>query len=104
MHALRNYLQEQPVYDGNACVFTSTLLCGYLSLYTHHPSAPASLGESPDYHTTQLKAYALREDEVWLEGLTAFRNLRILAKDYHDHFIDMANARAHDRCIEPSIA
>jgi hypothetical protein len=103
MHALQNYLQEQPVYDGKACAFTSTLLGGYLALYAHHLTAPAEPEERPNYHMTQLKAYALRDDEMWLEGLAAFRNLRKLAKDYRDRLIDIANARARDRRAEPSM-
>lgn len=104
MHALQNYLQEQPVYDGKAYAFTSTLLGGYLALYAHHLTAPAEPEERPDYHMTHLKAYALGDDEVWLEGLAAFRNLRKLAKDYRDRLIDIANARARDRRAEPPIA
>ncbi|KAF3768372.1 hypothetical protein M406DRAFT_272867, partial [Cryphonectria parasitica EP155] len=95
MHALQNYLQAEPLYDGNAYAFTSTLLGGTLTLYAHHITAPVGPGQRPCQHTTQLKAYALTGDhDVWLEGTGAFRNLRVLAKDYRDRFIETANARA----------
>ena len=98
MHALQNYLVDEPVYDGNAYAFTSTLLGGYLNLYAHHITAPIGPGQRPDQHTTQLKAYALTgDDDVWLEGTGAFRNLRMLAKDYRDKFIGRANVRSRER-------
>ncbi|OAA36064.1 hypothetical protein NOR_07670 [Metarhizium rileyi] len=100
MHTLQNYLGEEPVYGGNAYAFTSTLLGGYLNLNAHHLTTPANPGQRPDYHVTQLKAYALRDDEVLLEGISAFRNLRKLAKTYRDQFIQAANAKARKRHSE----
>lgn len=95
MHALQNYLQAEPLYDGNAYAFTSTLLDGFLTLYAHHITAPVAPGQRPCQHTTQLDAYALTgNNKKWLEGTAAFRNLRMLAKDYRDRFIRTANARA----------
>lgn len=100
MHTLQNYLSQEPVYDGNAYAFSSTLLGGYLNLNAHHLTAPTHPGQRPDYHTTQLKAYALRDDEVLLEGIGAFRNLRKLAKKYRDQFVKAANAKARKRHSE----
>lgn len=101
MHTLQNYLQAEPVYDGNAYAFTSTLIGGTLTLYAHHITAPVTTGQRPDQHTTQLKAYALTGDsDVWLEGTGAFRNLRMLAKGYRDRFIKAANARAREQYAE----
>ncbi|KAL7963197.1 hypothetical protein V8C34DRAFT_310744 [Trichoderma compactum] len=101
MHALQNYLQAEPVYDGNAYAFTSTLLSGTLTLYAHHITAPVAPGQRPCQHTTQLNAYALTgNDKAWLEGTAAFRNLRMLAKDYRDRFIETANARARKQHAE----
>ena len=101
MHALQNYLQAEPLYDGNAYTFTSTLLGGFLTLYAHHITAPVAPGQRPCQHTTQLDAYALTgNDKAWLEGTAAFRNLRILAKDYRDRFIETANARARKQHAE----
>ncbi|KUI73129.1 hypothetical protein VM1G_08898 [Cytospora mali] len=83
-----NYLKEEPEYDGNAYAFTATLHDGQLRFP----------GQLPHYHTTQLEAYFLTGDsDYWLEGTGAFRNLRVLAKDYCDRFIEIANARARNR-------
>ncbi len=105
MHALQNYLVDEPVYDGNAYAFTSTLLGGCLKLYAHHVTVPPSPGQRPEYHTTQLNAYALTGNEnAWLEGTGAFRNLRALAKGYRDRFIEDANARAHKQSSNSAAA
>jgi hypothetical protein len=69
MHALQKYLLDKPVYDGKAYAFSSTLLGGYLTLYAHHLTAPAKSGGHPSCFATQLKAYALRDDEVYLAAL-----------------------------------
>jgi len=103
MHALQNYLQEQPLYDGKAYAFSSTLCGGVLTLYAHHITSPAGPEGRPDYHMTLLKARVLLDDETCLDGLAAFQNLRELAKDYRDRLIDIANARARDRRAQPPI-
>ncbi|KAF5020417.1 hypothetical protein F66182_7544 [Fusarium sp. NRRL 66182] len=101
MHSLQNHLLDMPMYDGNAYTFTATFLGGYLNLYAHYLTAPAAPGQTPGCHITQLKAYALTGDhEVWLEGIVAFRNMRKLAKEYRDRFIEMANSRARKRNTE----
>ncbi|KAL7919042.1 hypothetical protein ACQKWADRAFT_213690 [Trichoderma austrokoningii] len=97
MHALQNYLVDEPIYDGNAYAFTSTLHDEALKLFAHHLTAAES-GQRPELHTTQLKAYALTgDDDVWLEGTGAFRNLRQFAKDWRDQFVKEANARSRRR-------
>ncbi|KAG5801102.1 hypothetical protein H9Q74_011604 [Fusarium xylarioides] len=101
MHALKNYLEKEDAYDGNAHAFTATLLGGFLKLYAHHVTAPTAHGQRPHYHTTQIKAYALTgDDDFWLEGTAAFRNLRSLAESYRNHIIEMANKRARNRSAE----
>jgi hypothetical protein len=104
MHTLQNYLSTEPIYDGNAYAFSSTLLDGYLKLYAHHLTAPAKPGQKPGYHTTLLKAYALCDDEVYSEGRAAFRNLRARAKEDRGRFIEIANARASNLGMEDNIA
>lgn len=94
MHSIQNYLQAEPLYDGNAYAFSSILLGGFMTLYAHHVTAPRSAGQQPEYITTQLKSYALCDDETLLAGIGAFRNLRDLAKQYRDSFIEIANDRA----------
>ncbi|KAL7792574.1 hypothetical protein V8C37DRAFT_402301 [Trichoderma ceciliae] len=101
MWFLQNYGEEDPIYDGNAYTFSATLVDGQLKLYAHHLAAPPIPEQPPDYYATQLKAYALTgDDEVWLEGTGAFRNMRILAQGYRDQFIKNANARAWKQKVE----
>ncbi|KAG6010528.1 hypothetical protein E4U21_005879 [Claviceps maximensis] len=98
MHALQNYLLDEPAYDGNAYTFSATFVGGFLNLYAHHPEAPTEPAQNLRCYTTQLHAYALTGDyEVFLEGIGAFRNLRNLAKTYRDQFIETANARSRGR-------
>lgn len=104
MHTLQNYLLDEPIYDGNAYAFISTLLDGYLRLHAHHMTAPAMSGQGPAYHTTLLKAYALSDDEAYSEGRGAFRNLRMRAKEDRDRFIEIANTRACHTSSEGDVA
>ncbi|UNI16672.1 hypothetical protein JDV02_003088 [Purpureocillium takamizusanense] len=93
---LQNYGQTEPVYDSSAYTISSTYHAGTgtLQLYSHHITAPSAAEERPEYHMTQLKAYALTSDrETFVAGATAFRNARELAKRYRDTFIQTANMR-----------
>ncbi|KAK1252615.1 LOW QUALITY PROTEIN: hypothetical protein MKX08_003802 [Trichoderma sp. CBMAI-0020] len=98
MHALKNYLRdendEEPEYDGNAYAFTATLVDTYLRLYAHHLTEPSQPGDQPGCYATLLKAYALDDEEAYLTGRGAFRNLRMRAKEDRDRFIAKANERA----------
>lgn len=98
MHTLQNYGRDEAVYDGNAYTYSSTYYgaTGTLQLYAHHTTAPVTKEGRPEYHMTQLKAYALMSDrESFVQGATAYRNLRDLAKQQRDTFIEDANARYH---------
>ncbi|KAI1292618.1 hypothetical protein F5Y03DRAFT_19133 [Xylaria venustula] len=97
MHSLQNYGSDKPVFDGNAYTFSSTYHggTGTLQLYAHHCTAPATPGERPEYHMTQLEAYAMTgKRETFVEGATAFRNARDLADRYRQKFIAAANTQA----------
>ncbi|KAK4158281.1 glyoxylate reductase [Chaetomidium leptoderma] len=95
MHSLQNYGREQPQYDGQAYTFSSTYHDGTLKMYAHHPTAPTSAGGAPEYHMTQMKAYAMTNDRgTFVQGATAFRNSRDLAKQHRDSFIQAANTKA----------
>lgn len=95
MHALQSYGEEEPVYDGNAYTYSSTYHAGTLKLYAHHVTAPTDPGKRPEFHMTQIKAYALTSDrETCVRGIGAFRNARDLARRHRDEFIHGANARA----------
>ncbi|KAI5921723.1 hypothetical protein F4810DRAFT_677495 [Camillea tinctor] len=67
-----------------------------LQLYAHHPTAPAAPGERPSYHMTRLNNYAMTGNrQSFVEGATALRNMRDLAKRCRDDFIIAANT--HER-------
>lgn len=97
IHSLQKYGGEEPVYEGNARSFSSTYHAGTgtLQLYSHRVTAPAIPGGQPKYHMNQLNSYALTGNhQTFVEGATAYRNLRDLAKQHRDTFIQVANARA----------
>lgn len=95
MHALQNHGVSEPAYDGNAYAYSSTYNEGLLKLYAHHVTAPATAEGRPEYHMTQLNTYALTGDrEGFLQGASAFRNARDLAKRHRDSFIQAVNIRA----------
>ncbi|KAK0613157.1 hypothetical protein B0T17DRAFT_477589, partial [Bombardia bombarda] len=95
MHSLQSYGEEEPVYDGKAYTYSSTYYDGTLKLYAHHVTAPTDPEKQPEYHMTQIKAYALTSDrETCVGGIGAFRNARDLARRHRDEFIHGANARA----------
>ncbi|KAK4204707.1 hypothetical protein QBC40DRAFT_261336 [Triangularia verruculosa] len=97
MHALQNYDEEEPVYDGNAYTYSATYHAGMgaLQLYAHHVAAPTEPEGRPGYHMTQVKAYSLTSDrETCVQGMGAVRNARDLAQRHRDEFIRSANARA----------
>ncbi|GAB1309932.1 hypothetical protein MFIFM68171_00142 [Madurella fahalii] len=98
VHSLQSYGEEEPVYDGNAYAYSSTYHAGTgtLQLYAHHITAPATPDGQPEYHMTQVKAYALTSDrETCVQGIGAFRNARDLARRHRDGFIQKANGRLY---------
>ncbi|KAK4184037.1 hypothetical protein QBC35DRAFT_525769 [Podospora australis] len=95
MHALQNYGEEEPAYDGNAYTYSSTYHAGTLKLYAHHATTPTDPEGRPEYHMTQVKAYALTSDrETCVQGIGAFRNARDLAQRHRNMFIRQANGKA----------
>ncbi|KAH8646529.1 hypothetical protein BGZ61DRAFT_550181 [Ilyonectria robusta] len=99
MHALQNYGQEEPQYDGNAYAYSSTYHAGTgtLKLYAHHVTAPTTEGGRPEYHMTHMRTFGMIDSrEAFVQGVTAFRNTRDLAKRRRDKLIQAANARAFE--------
>ncbi|KAL7917158.1 hypothetical protein ACQKWADRAFT_61989 [Trichoderma austrokoningii] len=97
MHALQNYGEAEPTYDGNAYAFSSIYHAGTgtLQLYAHHATAPTTPGESPEYHMTNLDAWAMTGNiNTFRCGATAFRNARNIAQRHRNSFIEAANTRA----------
>ncbi|KGQ09554.1 hypothetical protein BBAD15_g5105 [Beauveria bassiana D1-5] len=97
MHHLQSYGEDVLAYDGNAHTFSSTYHAGTgtLQLYAHHVTGPATEGERPEYHMTQLDGWQMTGNiSTFRRGATAFRNARDLACRQRQSFIKEANTRA----------
>ncbi|KIH93595.1 hypothetical protein SPBR_09163 [Sporothrix brasiliensis 5110] len=95
IHCLQNYGEEEPKHDGRAYTFSTTYHDGTLKIYTHHVTAPTSKGERPEYHVNKIRGFDMTDTrETFLQGVTAFRNARDLAKQHRDVFIQSANDAA----------
>jgi hypothetical protein len=95
MHSLQNFGADEPVYDNKAYSFSCTYQSPVLQIYTTHPTQPKEPGGKPEYHMTRLKTYAMTSDrETFVNGATAFRNIRDLGMTNRDNFIDQANQAA----------
>jgi hypothetical protein len=104
MHALQNYGSHEPVYDNNAYTYSATFHKGELKLYAHFMTAPTALGGRPTYHIHFLDGWDMTADvDTFLSGITAFRNIRDLAKSHRDTFIRIANTRASQATVNPCI-
>jgi hypothetical protein len=104
MHTLQNYGEEQPDFDGNAYAFSCTYFFGVLRLYAHHVTKPSPPGRRPEYHMTALRGFDMMDSrESFLEGATAFRNIRDLARSHRDGFIQAANARLSRSDIDGAV-
>ncbi|KAF4455862.1 hypothetical protein F53441_1894 [Fusarium austroafricanum] len=66
-----------------------------LKLFAYHIAAPTTEGGQPEYHMTKIRGFDMTDTrETFVQGATAFRNIRDLAKRHRDDFIQAANARA----------
>ncbi len=104
MRSLQTYKAE-PAYDGNAYTYGATYHAGagLLQLYSSHVTAPTTQGGRPEYHVTWLKPFFITERlQTFVEGAAAFRNLRDLAREHRNSFIESANARAQPRQDDPT--
>jgi hypothetical protein len=90
-------------YDNKAYTITSTYNDGQLNLYTVHPTQSPDPNDSPKYHMTQLRSFAMTDAaERFREGARAFRNARDWAKAQRDELIAVANSRVTDTPGETS--
>ncbi|ROV90136.1 hypothetical protein VPNG_09804 [Cytospora leucostoma] len=96
LHSLQNYRKgtEEPVYDGNAYTFSVTYVNFVLTIYATYLTAPSRDIDRPQYIVTEINQYWLRNKSLFLEGVTACRNLRDLAKEFREKFVNEANGRA----------
>ncbi|OAQ60166.1 hypothetical protein VFPPC_10596 [Pochonia chlamydosporia 170] len=102
MHALQSYRTAERAYDQNAYTLSSTYHDGQLKLFAHHVTGPTTIGGRPQYHMTPLKSFSMTNTrETFIEGATAFRNARSLAKTYRDAFIQATNIRTRPGTPNP---
>lgn len=97
MHRLQNYGRKEPMYHGNAHTFTSNYdpQTGILNIYTHYVTVSKRPGLTDEYHMAELGSWNLMSNkETFVQGVTALRNLRDLAKAYRGRVIEEANTRA----------
>jgi len=88
----QSYGQDSRTYDGNAYTIASTYSDGQLKMYAMHPSESVQPEGRPNYHMTQIRAFALTDSvESCRDGLRAFRNGQDLAKIYRETVIARAN-------------
>ncbi|KIH87298.1 hypothetical protein SPBR_05126 [Sporothrix brasiliensis 5110] len=94
MHSLQNYGEDERTFDGQAYSFSSTYHGGTLKIFAHHATSSTSEGR-PAYHITKMHGFDMTNTrETFVQGATALRNARDLAKTYRDGFIHTANERA----------
>ncbi|KAH7113469.1 hypothetical protein B0J13DRAFT_460818 [Dactylonectria estremocensis] len=105
IHSLQNYGREEPQYDDQAHTYSSTYHDGTLKLFAHHVTAPTMSGGRPEYHMTQLRTFGMTDTRhTFVQGATAFRNVRDFAKRHRDGFIQAANARAAQVAAAAAVA
>ena len=84
----------------NAYVFTATYhsLTARLAIYCHYMSGPAAEGGiAPLYHMKELSEYHLSDDfDSFVEGVTALRNARSMARDVRDRLMEAANRSSQE--------
>lgn len=95
VHRLRSFEADSTLAcDNNAYTITSTYHDGQLKMYTVHPTPSTNSQDSPEYHITQLRSFAMTDArERFREGASAFRNARDWAKIQRDELIAAANSR-----------
>lgn len=95
VHRLRSFKADSTLAcDNNAYTITLTYHDGQLKMYTVHPTPSTNSQDSPEYHITQLRSFAMIDarERFW-EGASAFRNARDWAKIQRDELIAAANSR-----------
>ncbi|KAG8530636.1 uncharacterized protein KY384_004674 [Bacidia gigantensis] len=96
--------------------FARTLSCtfieGHLRLYSVHRTKKPTSNERPyvpHIHVHLVESFDLKlRREVWLQGVTAFRNARDMAKQWRDELVVKANQKAlkpqHNRLKAGNVA
>ena len=100
MHKIQSYMQDQPMFDGNAYAIGGTYDCytQTLMLHTTHPTRPTDPNGEPEYWTTMIRSYAMIDKfDPFREGVAVFRNAQDWAKEQRDAFIKVAKERNNER-------
>ncbi len=93
MHHLTNYGAEE-TYDNKAYTFTFVYSLGFLEIYAHHMSQSGGPKTLPCYHMIRLGAWDLQGSrQSFIDGATAFRNLRDLAAELREELLATAESR-----------
>lgn len=103
---MQSYGLDDKVFDNKAYTFGATYYSGHLKLYVMHPTKSRDPDGKPEYHMTQIRAFALDDSlDSLREGIAAFRNMQDLAKEKRDEFIASANetANAEDKLKVASV-
>ncbi|KAL8937922.1 MAG: hypothetical protein Q9211_003440 [Gyalolechia sp. 1 TL-2023] len=95
IEAIRNYIDPQTVYDGNAYTITSTYHpTGLLTLYTMHAVEAKGQVYPAEFRMIQVRSFAMTDSPAtFREGATWLRNARDLMKEYRDQHIAAANSK-----------
>jgi hypothetical protein len=105
IHMLQSYgkseQKDELFYDNKAYTITSIYHFGCLKIFAVHPTL--SVENSPEYHMTQLNAWAMTGDrDTFCKGAAALRNARDFAREQCDKFIVIANNKAAQLSAERS--
>ncbi|KAH8797839.1 hypothetical protein F5884DRAFT_646690, partial [Xylogone sp. PMI_703] len=94
MKSIQDFTDGTDTFDKNVRSYTSTLVDGHLKLYASHVTKSRSRSRPVDYHLTQLRSFSLTDSKSrFIEGITALRNSRDLAKEERDKAIALANSK-----------
>lgn len=103
MNSLQNYPAEMPdkgpppeqwEFDGNAYSFGLTYRPRDLTIYSVHMTPPEPNDNMPGYRIVQIEIYSMVSEDSYHQAISAYRNIRDLAKQYRDDIVTEANARA----------
>jgi hypothetical protein len=95
IHALREYIDSDTSYDGNAYTITAILDDMCLGLYAVHLTQPSHDRDLPEYHLNCLKFWVISESlETFREAVNAYRNARDFTRRVRRELINKANSKA----------
>lgn len=103
MNSLQNYPRQMAdkgppppewEFDGNAYSFGLTYRPRDLTIYSVHMTPPEPDDNMPGYRIVQIEIYSMVHEDSYHRAISAYRNIRDLAKEYRDDILTKANSRA----------